>query len=27
VVAIQTHGSIEMCDSCKRILYIEEKVG
>ena len=27
VVAIQTHGSIEMCDSCKRILYIEEEVG
>ena len=24
VVAIQTQGSIEMCDSCKRILYIEE---
>lgn len=27
VVAIQTQGSIEMCDSCKRILYIEEKAG
>jgi predicted nucleic acid-binding Zn-ribbon protein len=27
VVAIQTQGSIEMCDSCKRILYIEEEAG
>ena len=27
VVAIQTQGSIEMCDSCKRILYIEEDAG
>jgi len=26
-VAIQTQGSIEMCDSCKRILYIEEDAG
>jgi predicted nucleic acid-binding Zn-ribbon protein len=27
VVAIQTQGSIEMCDSCKRILYVEEEAG
>ena len=27
VVAIQTQGSIEMCDSCKRLLYIEEDAG
>ncbi len=27
VVSIQTQGTIEMCDSCKRILYIEEDAG
>lgn len=24
VVAIQNHGSIEQCDSCKRVLYLED---
>jgi predicted nucleic acid-binding Zn-ribbon protein len=27
VVAIQTQGSIETCDSCKRILFLEEEAG
>ena len=27
VVAIQTKGSIEACDSCKRILYLDEETG
>ena len=27
VVAIQTQGSIETCDSCKRILYLAEEAG
>lgn len=27
VVAIQAHGSIQMCDSCKRILYLPEEAG